>query len=129
MNKVLAFAAIAEVATGMALTVVPSLVGRLLLGTELSGAAIPVARLAGIALFSLGLACWPGRASTFAALCGMTTYNLLAMSYLSYLGIRAEWVGVLLWPAVVLHAVVTLLLGGAWLAARMPSGNDSNVGE
>jgi hypothetical protein len=129
MNKVLAFAAIAEVAIGTALTVVPSLVGRLLLGTELSGAAIPVARVAGIALFSLGLACWPGSASTFAASCGMTAYSLLAMSYLLYLGIRAEWVGVLLWPAVVLHAVVTLLLGRAWLAARTPSGNDSNVGE
>ena len=129
MNKLLAFAALAEAATGVALIVVPSLVGRLLLGAELSGVALPVARVAGIALFSLGLACWPGKASTRAALCGMATYSLLATVYLLYLGIRGEWVGVLLWPAVVLHAVLTLLLGRAWLAARTPGGGNSNVSD
>jgi len=50
MNKPLAFAAFAEAATGVALVVVPSLVGRLLLGTELSGVAVAVGRVAGIIL-------------------------------------------------------------------------------
>ena len=54
------FAAVAEAATGLALLIVPSLVGQLLLGVELTGIAIPVARVAGIALIGLGLACWPG---------------------------------------------------------------------
>ena len=49
MKKVLVFAAVAEAATGLALLVVPSLVGQLLLGEELTGVAIPVARVAGIA--------------------------------------------------------------------------------
>ena len=39
--------------------IAPSLVGRLLLGEELTGIAIPVARVAGIALIALGVACWP----------------------------------------------------------------------
>lgn len=60
MKRVLAFAAVAEAATGAALLIVPSLVGRLLLGEELSGVALPVARVAGIALIALGIACWPG---------------------------------------------------------------------
>ena len=37
----------------------------------------------------------------------MLTYNALATLYLVYLGIGGEWVGRLLWPAVVLHAVLT----------------------
>ena len=54
MKWVLIFAAVAEAGTGLALLVVPSLVGRLLLGEELTGIAIPVARVAGIALIALG---------------------------------------------------------------------------
>ena len=48
MKKVLIFAAVAEAATGLALLIAPSLVGQLLLGEQLTGIAIPVARVAGI---------------------------------------------------------------------------------
>lgn len=113
MNKPLAFAAFAEAATGVALVVAPSLVGRLLLGTELIGVAAIVARVAGISLFALGIACWPGKAPTRPALSGMATYGALVTLFLLYLGIRGEWAGPLLWPAVALHAVLTLLLGRA----------------
>jgi hypothetical protein len=44
---------VAEGATGVALLIAPSLVGRLLLGAELAGASIPVARVTGIALIAL----------------------------------------------------------------------------
>ena len=54
MKRVLIFAAVGEAATGLALLIVPSLVGQLLLGEELTGIAIPVARVAGIALIALG---------------------------------------------------------------------------
>ena len=67
MKKVLTVAAVVEVATGMALLIVPSLVGRLLFGAEFTGVANPAARVTGIALLALGVGCWPG--ST--ALCGM----------------------------------------------------------
>src|SRR6266567_1115803 len=113
MRKVLTFAAVFEAATGLALLIVPLLVGRLLLGTELSDA-IPVARVAGIALIALGVCCWPG--ST--ALCGMLTYSALATLYLAYLGVNGEWVGPLLWPAVVPRGILTLLLARAWFQSR-----------
>jgi hypothetical protein len=58
MKKVLTVAAVVEVATGMALLIVPSLVGRLLFGEELTGIVIPVARVLGIALLALGVCCW-----------------------------------------------------------------------
>ena len=115
MRKVLTFAAVFEAATGLALLIVPLLVGRLLLGAELTDA-IPVARVAGIALIALGVCCWPG--ST--ALCGMLTYGVLATLYLAYLGVNGEWVGLLLWPAVVLHGILTVLLARAWFQSRKP---------
>ena len=55
MKKVLVFAAIAEAVTGRALLVIPSPVGQLLLGQQLVGVAIPVARVTGIALIALGI--------------------------------------------------------------------------
>jgi hypothetical protein len=117
MKKLLTVAAVAEAVTGVALIVIPSLVGRLLLGAELFGVAVVVGRVGGIALFALGIACWPG-GGIARSLCGMLTYSVLATLYLLYLGIRGEWVGPLLWSAVVLHAVLTCLLAGAWCNAH-----------
>ena len=56
MKGALAFAAISEAATGVALLIAPSLVGQLLLGEQITGVAVPVARVAGIALIALGIA-------------------------------------------------------------------------
>ena len=114
VKKLLAFSAIGEAVTGLALLIVPSLVVRLLFGVELTGVSIPIARVTGIALIGLGIACWPG----CTPLCGMLAYGALVTLYLGYLGIRGESVGILLWPAVVLHAVLTLLLAGLWFKTR-----------
>ena len=120
MKKLLLLAAAGEAATGLALLIVPSLIGRLLLGQELAGVAIPVGRVLGIALIALGVACWPGRT----ALCGMVTYSVLATAYLAWLAIRGEWVGPLLWPAVGLHAILTVLLVRAWFQSRKPDASN-----
>lgn len=113
MKKVLIFAAVGEAATGLALLVVPSLVGQLLLGEELSGVAIPVARVAGIALAALGIACWPGP-----PLVGMLIYSAGVALYLAFTGVAGGLSGVLLWPAVALHGILSILLGRAWLATE-----------
>lgn len=109
MKHVLRFAAATEAATGLALLFVPSLVGRLLLGEELSGVAVAVARVLGIALIALGIACWPGAQNSTPAGAGMLAYNALIALYLGSLGI-AGLKALLLWPAAILHAVVALLL-------------------
>ena len=111
MKKVLNFAAFTEVATGLALLIIPSLVGRLLLGEELTGIAIPVARVAGIALIALGVTCWPGP-----PLVGMLIYGALVALYLAYLGLAGGLTGIFLWPAVALHAILSFFLGRLWLA-------------
>jgi hypothetical protein len=106
MKKVLTFAACAEVITGLALLIVPSLVVRLLLGEELTPIAIPVARVAGIALIALGIACWPGP-----PLVGMLIYSALVTLYLAYLGFAGGLTGLFLWPAVALHGILSILMG------------------
>lgn len=113
MKKTLIFVAIAEAATGVALLVAPSPVGQLLLGSTLTGSAVPVARVAGIALIALGIACWPGL-----SLAGMLFYSTAVAVYLAYVGIIVGFTGLLLWPAVVLHAILSGSLLRVWLADR-----------
>jgi hypothetical protein len=113
-NRLLAFAAIAEVVTGLALIAVPSLVVKLLFGTDVAGVAVITSQFAGLALLALGVACWPPTD----VLCGMLTYTSLATLGLVYLGLDGRWVGPLLWPAVVLHAVLTLFLARAWFKVK-----------
>jgi hypothetical protein len=105
MKKVLVLAAVSEAATGVALLIVPSLVGQLLFGAELTGIAITVARVTGIALIALGVACWPGT-----PLVGMLTYSVAVTLYLAYVGFTGGLTGKLLWPAVALHVILTALL-------------------
>ena len=113
MKGAFKFAVVGEAITGLALLILPPLVGRLLLGVELSGVAIPAARVAGIALMGLAVACLPGR-----ALLGMLTYSTLVMLYLGYVGLKGEFVGFFLWPVVVLHAVLSVLLANLWFKTR-----------
>ena len=105
MKKLLVLAAVAEAATGLALLVVPPLVGQLLFGAELTGVAIPLARVLGIALIALGVACWPGPPQV-----GMLTYSALVTLYLAYVGFAGVSVGRLLWPAFFVHFILTALL-------------------
>lgn len=108
MKKALVFAAVAEILTGLALLTVPSMVGWLLLGQELAGLAAAVARVAGVALIGLGVACWPGPPAV-----GMLIYGASVALLLAYLGIVESLTGVMLWPAVVLHLILTAFLAGA----------------
>ena len=105
VRGLLALAAVGEAATGLALLIVPVLVGKLLLGVELDGIALVVARVAGVALIALALACWPGPPWL-----GMLIYSAALTLYLAYLGLSGGSNGILLWPAVLLHLILTALL-------------------
>lgn len=117
MKKLLALTAAAEAATGLLLIAAPSLAARLLLNAEVSGAGLALGRVCGIGLLSLGAACWPSPAPARAAALAMLLYNSLSALYLAILGAR-EGAGPLLWPAVLFHAVMTILLARAWLQER-----------
>ena len=122
----LAVAAASEAALGLALLVYPPIVIRLLLGAETIGLGDVVSRFAGIALIGLGVACWPN-GSARQALDGMLTYGTLAALYLAYVGVRGQGVGVLLWPAVVVHAILVILLLRARSRERMSGVGDMSA--
>ena len=116
MKRALAFASVGEAATGLLLIVYPPLVVRLLTGMEVSGSGVILSRIFGICLIALSVASWPAAGSA-QPLLGMLTYTALATVYMIAFGLGGN-VGILLWPAVLLHLVLTVLLGGAWLKQR-----------
>jgi len=69
----------------------------------------------------MAVTCWPARYAAGSgprAFEAMLLYSLLAALYLVYLGVVGRPAGVLLWPAVALHAVLALLLGWVWMRLR-----------
>jgi hypothetical protein len=110
--KLIAIAAAFEAITGIVLIADPSFVAWLLLGAGLSPAGDAVGRVAGFGLLALGLACRPAQSAgaRSAPTFGLLVYNALATIFFIYLGIGRELVGVLLWPAAVVHAILSILL-------------------
>jgi hypothetical protein len=74
----------------------------------------------GIALVGTGLAAWspPAPNHPAARVRALFVYNLLATLYLGYLGIDGHLVGILLWPAVALHAVFSAALAPGCLPPK-----------
>ena len=105
-----------EAATGLLLTLLPQVVVQLLFGANAAGAGLAMSRVCGMALLGLGIACWPdtgNRVGTSRARIALLVYGALAAIYLGALAVDGELRGVLLWPAVVAHVVVTVVLARA----------------
>jgi len=113
-KKLLIVTALAEMATGSMLLVSPTLVVAFLLGASLEGpAALVVARIAGAALLSLGCACWLARndgsnRGVGGMVAAMLLYNSVAVAVLTNAGTAGRLVGVLTWPAIILHAALAV---------------------
>ena len=113
MKRFLTLTAIIEGATGLALIALPAIVVWLLLGAEISGASVPLGRVAGAALIALGVACWLARDDTQSCtarglVVAMLIYNSAATAVLAFAGIGLGLHGIVLWPAVVLHAAMAI---------------------
>ena len=119
MAKIVIFSAVVEIGTALALLINPGLVIAWLLGTDADVTGQVVGRCFGIALLALAVTWWPDQASaesTRSYFRGALTYNALIALFLAYLGTARHMAGVLLWPAVALHAVVSFLLITTWRA-------------
>ena len=107
------------IAAGLLLIVSPSLFSWLVWGAQLSEVGQVLGRLGGIVLLALGAACWssPVMANyTTSAVRALLAYHLLVAVYLFYVGASSSLVGVLLWPAVLLHVTLGMLVVWVWLA-------------
>src|SRR5262245_30917143 len=114
MQKLLATTAVVEAATGLGILALPSAVASLMLGSPLDGpAAVVVARIAGLALLTLGVACWLAchdeRGPSARNLVGaMVLYNAGVIAVLVHAAVGVAIAGIALWPTVVAHAAMGL---------------------
>jgi hypothetical protein len=100
------FAALLEMGTGLLLLAVPELFARLLLGGEATGAGVVISRICGLGLLSLGVTWWFGKQTAR----GVLLYNGSVAAYLLYVALDGKFRGILLIPALLVHAVLTVLL-------------------
>jgi len=124
MKRLLAFTSALEAATGFVLLVSPAIAVRLLFGADAEGMATVTSRFAGVTLVALSVACWPSRDADSRdthALGGMLTYNAIVTTYLAYVALAGRFVGPLLWPAVALHALLSILLARSIKSERTAS--------
>jgi hypothetical protein len=113
--------AFVETATGLLLLIWPALIFALLFGwRQVAPDTLLIGRVAGAGVISIGVASWPARRDTrtpgeLGVLAGVLTYNVLSALLLAFAGAGLKMAGVLLWPAVVYHAVLA-----AWCVACWP---------
>jgi hypothetical protein len=106
--------ALIELGAGLALLCCPSAAATLLVGAPLEGpAALTVARVCGAGLLTLGVACWLARGDTQSRaarglIAAMLLYDVAVATLLAFAAIGMELHGVALWPAVVLHGVMSV---------------------
>jgi len=121
-GKLFIATALIEVGVGLSLVCLPALVIWLLLDVgEPSPEALIVGRIGGVALLAIGVACWLahddlGSCSQHGLLWAMLIYNVGTCVVLAIAGSTMRMSGVALWPAVVLHAALTI-----WCVANLRS--------
>ncbi len=93
---------------------------RLLFAAGPEGAAMPLGRLVGVALFSLGVASLPSSSSELSrsVVMGLFAYNLGAATLFAWTAVATTLRGLMLWPGVLLHLIVAGALLPQLLARR-----------
>ena len=113
-RTLLAVTAVVEGATGLVLLALPSRLATLLLGAPLdTPAELTLARVAGVALVALGVACWLARhdgqsRAARGLVWGMFSYNAGVAIVFAWAALGLALSGIGLWPAVLAHAVMTV---------------------
>jgi hypothetical protein len=125
--------AVVELGAGLAVLVVPGTVVGWILGALPSAPeALFLARWVGVALLAIGVACAlahddPGGPARRGALFAVVLYDVAAALLLIYAAVGLRLAGPLLWPAVALHAALTLW--GLLCLAERASVNVQREGE
>jgi hypothetical protein len=107
-----------EIIVGATLVVALNFASRLLFAAAPEGVGALVGRIAGIALLALGIACLRSTnvGSGGSAALGLFVYNAGGAIFLAWVAVGTAFRGVLLWPGVVLHAVLACAL--LWTSLR-----------
>ena len=110
-----------EIVTGVTLLVAPSLLARFLFGSDLNAAGDATGRISGIVMLCLAAGCWPraGESGRHQTLVPLVALSWLAAAFLVFTGLIGATVGLLLWPAALLHLILAVLL--TWTRASAPA--------
>jgi hypothetical protein len=106
--------AVVEVGAGLVLLVLPHVLLRFLLGmAQLPADVLLVARWVGVALLAIGVASGMARddrggAAMRGILIAVLVYNVGAVALLVSAAVGLHLTGLLLWPAVALHAILAI---------------------
>lgn len=121
-RTVLLIAAWFEILVGASFVLALNLQSQMLFGATVEGAGAGFGRLAGIALIGLGVACLPAKLEEARqrAVRVLFVYNIGAAILIAWIGATTTFSGVVLWPIVLVHAVIALALA---LSLRQKSFN------
>jgi hypothetical protein len=120
-KSVVTTAAWLEIVVGATLLTAPDYPCQLLFAAKPEGLGLALARIGGLGLFALGLACLPSKATGAHrnAVFGLFVFNFGVAVLLAWVAIATTFSGVLLWPTVVLHAIIAAALLPQLLAFRI----------
>jgi hypothetical protein len=109
-----------EIVVGAIFVVAPDIPCILLFDAKPENIGRPLARWVGVSLFALGFACLPLTAGALhrSAVLGLFLYNAGLAVVLAYLGTVTSVHGFLLWPVVILHALIAVMLLPLLLSTR-----------
>jgi len=100
-----------EIVIGTFFVAVPNLPCVLLFAAKPEGLGVPLARLAGFGLLALGIACLPtSTTGSRRGVVGLFVFNVGAAILFAWVGVATTLRGILLWPAVFLHAAIAAAL-------------------
>ena len=105
-------AAWVEILVGASFILALNAQSQLIFGTTTEGAGAGFARIAGIGLMALGIACLPSKhaEANRGPVRALLAYNIGATIFFAWVGVATTFQGVLLWPVVILHAVISIAL-------------------
>ena len=113
-NHLLILTAWGESAMGLSLLAIPGIPLRLLIGLEQASAeTVFITRIAGAALLAIGTGCWLGRNDQLCPaqrglIAGVLIYSAAVAGLLVYARLGLNLVGIANWPAVAVHAVLSI---------------------
>jgi hypothetical protein len=128
MSALLIATALIEFVTGLVLVVSPSALAHVLLGSSLDNAiGFTIARVAGTALLSLGVACWFAREDGQSPagkglVAAMLLYDLGVVEVLVAARYGSGLSGIAFWPAVGLHTGMAI-----WCVAYLRSSSSTQA--
>ena len=113
-----------EIVVGAIFIIVPNIPCALLFGANPNNLGTPLARWVGVSLFALGIACLPSKAgeSHRRAVLALFVFNAGVTILFAWVGAVVTVHGFLLWPAVILHAVIAAALLPQLLTTRAAMG-------